>query len=125
MTTGERKTKKRALLIGLGLLVFAFVGFAVGFNSGRKRQMKGDAAVDLAISLNHLSSLERNDLEKLNRDLRFLIYANVDIQNRLGGIVTNGMSSNELARASAIHNQMSTQVVSSTPEQLVTNVSGK
>jgi hypothetical protein len=121
---GERTWTKGALFRALGIVAIAVVTFIVGYNLGQSRQLKNDATGNVVFSLHYLNILEANNLEKLDRDLRFFIYANVDSQNRSGGLVTNGMDSKDVARAFDIHSQMSTQVVTFTPEQLMTNVSG-
>ena len=113
------------LFTALGIVAFAGVAFFVGYNLGQSRQLKNDTVGNVVFSLHYLTLLESTNLEKLDRELRFSIYANVDTQNRLGGLVTNGMDSRELARATDIHRQMSTQIVALTPDQFVTNVSGK
>jgi hypothetical protein len=122
---GERTSTKGALFAAIGIVVFTAVAFAVGYNLGQSRQLKNDAAGNVVLSVHYLSVLEANNLEKLNRELRFSIYANVDMQKRLGGLVTNGMDPDRLARVSNIYSQMSTQVVNFTPEKFLTNVSEK
>ena len=107
------------------MVAFAVVAFVVGYNVGQMRQLKKGSAGNLRMELHYLNLLEANNLEKLDRDLRFVIYANVNTQNRLGGLATNGMDTERLARVSEICRQMSTQIVTVTPEQFMTNVSGK
>jgi hypothetical protein len=120
---GERTPKKWAVLGACGMVLFAAVGFALGLSSGQSRQLKNDAVGNVVFSLHYLNLLESTNLEKLNRELRFSIWANM--QNHLGELVTNGMDPKQVARVSEIYSQMSSQVVAFTPEQFITNVSGK
>ena len=122
---GEPSSTKGALFTALGVAAFAVIVFVVGYKLGQSRQLKNDSAGNLVFSLHYLNLLEANNLEKLDRDLKFSIYANVDMQNHSGGLVTNGMDPERLAQVSRIYGQMHTQVVSFTPEQFMTNAPGK
>jgi hypothetical protein len=121
----EKRTTKGVVFAAFGVIVFAAVAFIVGYNSGQSRQLKKGSAGNLRMELHYLNLLEANNLEKLDQDLRFVIYANVNTQNRLGGVMTNGWDPGRLARVSEIYRQMSTQIVTLTPEQFMTNASGK
>ncbi|HEU5123495.1 MAG TPA: hypothetical protein VFW05_05460 [Verrucomicrobiae bacterium] len=123
--TSDRPRKKPIFLIIGGFFLFAILGFIFGVSQGRAKQGKIDSEGQLAINLHCLNELKANNLEKLERDLKFLIYAGVETRNRLGGANVNSMSPSQRSRweiASAIHSEMNTQIVSVTPRQLIDEV---
>ena len=111
------------MLIGVGIIAATAAAFAIGFFTGQAHQFRKCSEGNLAFSLHYLALLQTNDLERLARDLKFVTYAEFDWQSRSrGDSATNGMSVGQLARwqkASAIHSEMATQVVTVTPQKLM------